>query len=310
MEHKPLHQILGELLLQAAPEAGPWARVEAAAVLADAAEHGRQLTERQRRIVAQDLAEGARRFLPVDAVRREHLPGAELRDADLSAAIIENADLSRADLRGADLSAARMQEVNLSGANLREATLAFAQMAWACLSGADLTGARLDHVVLRYARLAAVDLTGADLHGADLRDTFFQNAILVGANLTGASLWGARMRRAVWTSATQWPDEYRTAIVEASEEIEPGVFRVRGGGSADRLAGAGSPPRHGDASAMTASGFQRTRIVRPCPIPGGGDPPDGPASQRARRFLRPWHCEPVPLPDWPWTLLAGKPLRC
>jgi hypothetical protein len=74
-----------------------------------------------------------------------NLIGADLRDANLSAA-----DLSGAYLIEADLSRANLSRANLSGAYLIEA---------------DLRGANL-----RGANLRGADLSGANLHDANLHD--------------------------------------------------------------------------------------------------------------------------------------------
>lgn len=71
-------------------------------------------------------------------LRRTHLAGLELPDADLSRFHLEHANLSGADLRGANFSG-----VNFRGADLRGALLCGAIFAGASLRGADLTGAVL-----------------------------------------------------------------------------------------------------------------------------------------------------------------------
>lgn len=71
-------------------------------------------------------------------LRRIHLAGLELPDADLSRFHLEHANLSGADLRGANLSG-----VNFRGADLRGALLCGAIFAGASLRGADLSGAVL-----------------------------------------------------------------------------------------------------------------------------------------------------------------------
>lgn len=71
-------------------------------------------------------------------LRRTHLAGLELPDADLSRFHLEYANLSGADLRGANFSG-----VNFRGADLRGAQLSGAIFVGASLRGADLTGAIL-----------------------------------------------------------------------------------------------------------------------------------------------------------------------
>ncbi len=84
-------------------------------------------------------------------LRRTHLAGLELPDADMSRFHLEHADLSGADLRGANFSG-----VNFRGADLRGALLSGAGFAGASLRGADLTGA-----VLSDDEFGAADLSMA-----------------------------------------------------------------------------------------------------------------------------------------------------
>ena len=102
------------------------------------------------------------------------------------------------DLRAANLRESRLDEANLSGVDLHGADLRRAGLRWADLSGADLTHALLD---------------GADLCGANL----------AAALVTEASLAGAR-----WSTQTRWSNGQETTVREQSDEISPGVFRVRG----------------------------------------------------------------------------------
>lgn len=52
----------------------------------------------------------------------------------------------------------------------------------------------------------------------------FTNADLREADLAGSPLTGIR-----WSRATQWPPDWKGQIEQRSEEVEPGVFEVRGG---------------------------------------------------------------------------------
>ena len=80
------------------------------------------------------------------------------------AAIEKNADLRNADLSGAVLRNAVLRNAVLSGADLRNAVLRNAD-----LSGADLRNADLRNADLRNADLRNADLRNADLSGAVLR---------------------------------------------------------------------------------------------------------------------------------------------
>ncbi|MER5756021.1 pentapeptide repeat-containing protein [Streptomyces sp. NPDC002088] len=66
---------------------------------------------------------------------------------------------------------------------------------------------------------------------------------LTGANLTYANLTGAYLTRTVrmllppgatWSSSTRWPAEVASIVAEQSDEVSPGVHRVRGGPAPDR----------------------------------------------------------------------------
>ncbi|MGK5534341.1 hypothetical protein [Streptomyces sp. URMC 129] len=73
-------------------------------------------------------------------------------------------------------------------------------------------------------------------HAAELRsrpDTIQGRADLTDANLTRANLTGS-----VWSLETEWPAALYMDIRSRSEEIEPGLFRIRGAESTDR-SGAG-----------------------------------------------------------------------
>ncbi len=59
-----------------------------------------------------------------------------------------------------------------------------------------------------------LDRARSDFSQADLRD----------ADLTGLSLEGVR-----WSRATVWPPEWAEWVEQASVEVEPGIFEIRGG---------------------------------------------------------------------------------
>ena len=131
--------------------------------------------------------------------------------ADLFRVLLRDSNLPGADLRDADLSHVQMFRVNLEGANLEGASLVkahapYANMRRAGLEGASLEGAFLSHAVMRdallkgarldYAGMGDVDLHGADLRGASLKwvsvnfNTWLTYADLSGAHLE--SIWNLR----------------------------------------------------------------------------------------------------------------------
>lgn len=137
-----------------------------------------------------------------------------LRNRDLTNAVLDRTDLHRADLTGANLEGA-----SLAGTDLRRARLSCADidgvltqqidrsenctrlqgvdLSRAQLGGADLrlalsTQARFEGASLADADLRYSDLTGADFSGADLRRAALSGGtVLIGANFLGASMQGA-----------------------------------------------------------------------------------------------------------------------
>ena len=104
-------------------------------------------------------------LLPVRIVA--NLRGADLTDANLTAADLTRADLTRANLAGADLTRANLTRAHLTGANLRRANLTDADLTDADLRRATLTGADLTDADLRRANLTGADLTRAEAQVAE-----------------------------------------------------------------------------------------------------------------------------------------------
>lgn len=137
-----------------------------------------------------------------------------LRDRDLTNAVLDRSDLHRADLTGANLEGASLagtdlrrarlscadidgvltQQVErnddctrLENADLSRALLADADLRLALLSDTRFEGANLDDADLRYS-----DLTGSDFSGAEMRRVALSGgAVLIGANFLGAAMQGA-----------------------------------------------------------------------------------------------------------------------
>lgn len=141
--------------------------------------------------------------------RKAPLGVLDLRDADLSHAVLRKRDLryvaaGEARLAGADLRDARLDHsdfqrsvftgADMESASLVETDLDSADFRSACLRKASLHGADMEDVTFRHAYLGRADLRSklltradfsfAELHGADLR----------GADLTGADFRGASLR--------------------------------------------------------------------------------------------------------------------
>ena len=109
-------------------------------------------------------------------LRVAHLRRADLRDFDLSGAllsiaILHSADLTGANLRDADLSSANMEKVILCDADLTGADLRGTKF-----TGGDLRRADFGRVDLRSGVLYDADLAETDLTGADLSSTLVYNA--------------------------------------------------------------------------------------------------------------------------------------
>lgn len=106
-----------------------------------------------------------------------YLPYGNLSRANLQDSIIEQGNLCDAQLSNSDLTRVKLNEVNLSRADLRYTCLRQASLLRCNLSGADLTG----------ADLTGADLTGADLTGAELLDVQLNEACLAGVKLFRAT---------------------------------------------------------------------------------------------------------------------------
>ena len=124
-------------------------------------------------------------------LREAELSHAILGGANLSEAILSKANLLKADLFKAQLGGANLFKANLFKANLEGAILTGANLFKAHLRGGDLSGADLCR-----ANLLMADLTEANLSGADLSE-----AILTEANLSGADLSKANLSKANFSKA-------------------------------------------------------------------------------------------------------------
>lgn len=132
------------------------------------------------------------------------LSGADLREVDLTDALLRNVGLNRtnlirATLDRANLTEARLEGANLSSARMIRANLQRAGLADASLTGADLADANLSHADMQAARLGQANAVGANFQGANLRQSDWQEADISSANLRGVNLKeanfaGARLR--------------------------------------------------------------------------------------------------------------------
>jgi uncharacterized protein YjbI with pentapeptide repeats/energy-coupling factor transporter ATP-binding protein EcfA2 len=135
-----------------------------------------------------------------------NLAHANLREADLSFAILSGADLTRACaaksfLRHADLRGAWLEGFQACEANLLRANLSSVRATNACFDAAGMEGANLDEAILRHASFVGASLAraafrGADLTQADLHDARINDGDFSGANLRQANLSGLVLREA------------------------------------------------------------------------------------------------------------------
>jgi len=124
------------------------------------------------------------------------------------------ANLTGANLSNVDLAYANLRYANLSNANLIGATLTDAHLWSANLTGANLTDADLDHANLRRA-----NLTDANLSNVDLRHANLTEANLTDANLWFANLWRANLRHANLFEANLLDANLTEAILTEAKSI-------------------------------------------------------------------------------------------
>ncbi|MEX0349777.1 MAG: pentapeptide repeat-containing protein [Paracoccaceae bacterium] len=146
----------------------------------------------------------------------------DLRNSNLTRAVMVAADLERVEMQGADLSMANLQGADLWLASLRGAVLFGADLQEANLGNADLQGADLSVTSMQGTDLSGADLQGAylsfaDLQGADLSSTNMQGASLLRANLQGAQLNNTDMRRADLTSTDMRGADLTSADMQGAD---------------------------------------------------------------------------------------------
>lgn len=238
-EANQIADALRGLLYQACPHATAWS------ITATAREIAHRVDDPPREPVAEALELAT--FLGGEPL--------QLRRADLTGALLNGVNLSRADLSEANLSGALLHrailyETNLRGANLTEASLPDASLIDANMSHADLSRADLRGAFMSGAYLRGADLSDADLrctrsYGVDLTGAILPSANLAGADLSGAILLGADLaetsnlllpRNATWDQDTRWPAALVTKVEDQSDEIRPGIYRVRDRPETDRSA--------------------------------------------------------------------------
>jgi uncharacterized protein YjbI with pentapeptide repeats len=110
--------------------------------------------------------------------RRCFQDGQDLREVDLTGAMLRDASFKRADLSGAILADTDARRAKFVSAVLHETQFDNANLAVADLTKAELQGASLRNANLTRARLFRANLSGADLTGARLEGTDLLHANL------------------------------------------------------------------------------------------------------------------------------------
>jgi len=132
--------------------------------------------------------------------------GVNWAGCDLHSANIEGANLAFAILTGADLSSVRAADIDMTGANLTAATLVGAHMERAIATNASLWSADLTG-----ANLAGANLSGAYLYGTNFQDASLSDVNFTGADLTYALFSSADMSGANLTN-TDLTDAYLSGV--------------------------------------------------------------------------------------------------
>lgn len=177
-------------------------------------------------------------------------PGANLKNANLTATELANADLANADLTNANLAQADLTGASLAGTKLTgvisgkitgSPTL---PANWSLINGYLLgPGADLSSADLTNQNLAGLHLTGANLNGAALTGSNLTNANLENAILTGAILKNADLTGATLTGVT-------SAQITGTPSALPANWVLLGG----YLIGPGADLKNANLVSFTLSG--------------------------------------------------------
>jgi uncharacterized protein YjbI with pentapeptide repeats len=131
------------------------------------------------------------------------------------------AQLRNADLSGAVLSSADFEQATMIGTKLKDASLTDAHFHSAHLQGADLSQANLEKATLIGAHLMQTNLSGANLTQADLRYSVMSETNLTKAILNNCLVYGAAVWRVSLDSSQQ--SELDTSP-KTPTQIETGIF--------------------------------------------------------------------------------------
>jgi uncharacterized protein YjbI with pentapeptide repeats len=127
-------------------------------------------------------------ILQLAILEKVHACGIDLRNADLSGAILIEGNFKNAKFQHAKLNGTQLVKTDLEGAYLCGVT----GDASTDFSGANLTNSNLTNANLPGVNFRNANLTNADLQGADLQGAIFDGAILDDTNLTALNTWGQK----------------------------------------------------------------------------------------------------------------------
>jgi uncharacterized protein YjbI with pentapeptide repeats len=152
-----------------------------------------------------------------------NLSGTRLEEADLREADLSHALMRGANLCGAKLDSASLRYVDLSGASLDRASLAGANVEGTRLTAASLVGANLRNAQATAADFQRADLSRADLSGATLRRADLRAVNAPEAKLSGADLRNADLRRAQLDRCSIENARLQEANLELANLVEASV---------------------------------------------------------------------------------------
>ncbi|MGB0505800.1 MAG: pentapeptide repeat-containing protein [Pikeienuella sp.] len=148
-----------------------------------------------------------------------------LKGADLSGAILNKANFVRTNLEGANLSKTSLLSITGRGANFDNANLDQSQAIGANLEYASFRDASLEGTKLAQSICTHTTFKDAVVDGADFSSTKFTNANLFFKSRQNAVFSNAKLRGAV--IGTDNPDLFLAAQNEATTYLDPGQEKTR-----------------------------------------------------------------------------------
>jgi uncharacterized protein YjbI with pentapeptide repeats len=175
-----------------------------------------------------DGTEGVKRWNVQMAKHKIHKQDRDFARTQLPGALLKNIDLSLLDLHGSnfnetDLTWADLRDCNLNEASFRRADLSHASLIGARCKDADFSGADLSRANLESARCLRAKLTGANLERANLRF-----CDLRGTDLSGAKVEGTTFCLNEYDEHTVWPEGFQLpkSLIWKGKGDDPAVARM------------------------------------------------------------------------------------